>query len=76
MKKRKQKTFGHCNMNYRWRQGIMLKNSLPNAIELVLKPFVKGDFEYAAINEKVKPELYINEEKSFYGGWVQLQHSV
>lgn len=46
----------------------MLKNSLPNAIELVLKPFVKGDFEYAAINEKVKPELYINEEKSFYGG--------
>lgn len=46
----------------------MLKNSLPNAIDLVLKPFVQGDFEYAAISDKVKPENYINEEKNFYGG--------
>jgi hypothetical protein len=46
----------------------MLKNSLPNAIDLVLKPFVQGDFEYAPINEKVKPDMYINEEKNFYGG--------
>jgi len=46
----------------------MLKNSLPNAIDLVLKPFVQGDFEYAPISDKVKPENYINEEKNFYGG--------
>jgi len=47
----------------------MLKSSLPAAINLVLKPYVEADFEYAEINSKVKPELYIEEEKRFYGGF-------
>lgn len=46
----------------------MLKASLPIAIDLVLKPYIDGDFEYAEINKKIKPELYIDEEKRFYGG--------
>lgn len=54
----------------------MLKNSLPNAIELVLKPFVQGDFEYPPVNNNVKPEAYINEEKSFYGGVSFAEHKL
>ncbi len=46
----------------------ILKASIPNAIELVLKPFVEGDFEYAELVNKVKPEGVIMEEKNFYGG--------
>lgn len=47
----------------------IMKNSLQNAMDLVLKPYVMGDFEYS-IPEKFsyKPENYILEEKSFYGG--------
>jgi DNA polymerase-3 subunit alpha len=54
----------------------ILKNSLPNAIDLVLKPFVQGDFEYSPVSEKVKPENYINEEKSFYGGISFAEHKL
>lgn len=48
----------------------IMKSSLQNAIDLVLKPYVQGDFEYN-IPEKFsyKPESYINEEMSFYGGY-------
>lgn len=47
----------------------IMKNSLQKAIEMTLKPFVSGEFEYN-IPEKFsyKVETYINEELAFYGG--------
>lgn len=47
----------------------ILRNSVQSAIDLVLKPYVNGDFEYKIPEVfSYKPENYINEELNFYGG--------
>lgn len=47
----------------------ILRSSISNAIELVLKPYVSGDFEYVELSNKVKPEPFIIAEETFYGGF-------
>lgn len=46
----------------------VLKLSINKAIDLVLKPFVKSDFEYIAPDKEPKDKVYIDNEKLFYGG--------
>lgn len=47
----------------------IMKNSVQNAIDLVLKPYISGDFEYNIPSTfSYKVENYINEEMNFYGG--------
>lgn len=46
----------------------ILRSSIHNAIELVLKPYVAGDFEYVELINKVKPDSFVLAEQNFYGG--------
>lgn len=55
----------------------ILKNSVQSAIDLVLKPYVSGDFKYNIPETfNYKPESYINEEMNFYGGHSFSQESI
>lgn len=46
----------------------VMRSSINSAIDLVLKPFVNMDFEYIVPDRTPKDQLFIEEEKRFYGG--------
>lgn len=52
----------------------VLKDSLNNAISLVLKPYARDDFEYIVPEKRPKEEQFIREEKNFYGGISFMEH--